>query len=57
LRESNLAKGKSGIAVPATITALISTKATEDLGIKVNDEVETVIKATEVMIAKQMQTL
>jgi molybdopterin-binding protein len=34
------------------VTALISREAAEDLGIKVGDEVETVIKATEVMIAK-----
>jgi molybdate transport system regulatory protein len=46
------AKIKVQIAVPATITALISTEAVEDLGIKVGDEVEAVIKATEVMIAK-----
>ncbi|MEM1587200.1 MAG: TOBE domain-containing protein [Candidatus Bathyarchaeia archaeon] len=49
-------KVKVEITVPATITALISTEAAEDLDIKVNDEVEAVIKATEVMIAKQMQT-
>ncbi|MEM2341050.1 MAG: TOBE domain-containing protein [Candidatus Bathyarchaeia archaeon] len=49
-------KVKVEIIVPATITALISTEAAEDLDIKVNDEVEAVIKATEVMIAKQMQT-
>ncbi|MEM2961369.1 MAG: TOBE domain-containing protein [Candidatus Bathyarchaeia archaeon] len=39
--------------MPATVTALISTEAAEDLDIKVNDEVEAVIKATEVMIAKE----
>jgi len=44
------------ITAPTTITALISTEAADDLNIKVNDEVEVVIKATEVIIAKQMQT-
>lgn len=46
-------KVKLEIDVPATITALISTEAVEDLDIKVNDKVEAVIKATEVMIAKE----
>lgn len=45
-------KVKVEITAPTTITALISTEAAEDLDIKVNDEVEAVIKATEVMIAK-----
>ncbi|MGQ9551780.1 MAG: TOBE domain-containing protein [Candidatus Bathycorpusculaceae bacterium] len=46
------AKVKVEVAVPAVITALISREAVEDLDIKVGDEVEAVIKATEVMIAK-----
>ncbi|MEM3000416.1 MAG: TOBE domain-containing protein [Candidatus Bathyarchaeia archaeon] len=46
------AKVKVEISVPATITALISREAVEDLNIKVGDEVEAVVKATEVMIAK-----
>ncbi len=46
-------KVKVEITVPATITALISTEAADDLSIQVNDEVEVVIKATEVMIAKE----
>ena len=46
------AKVKVEITVPATITALISREAVEDLDIKVGDEVEAVVKATEVMIAK-----
>ncbi|MEM3674687.1 MAG: TOBE domain-containing protein, partial [Candidatus Methanomethyliaceae archaeon] len=41
------------IDVPTTITALISTEAVDDLEIKVDDRVEAVIKATEVMIAKE----
>ncbi|MGC8849642.1 MAG: TOBE domain-containing protein [Candidatus Bathyarchaeia archaeon] len=48
-----VAKVRVEVNVPATITALISTEAVEDLDIKVNDKVEAVIKATEVMIAKE----
>jgi molybdopterin-binding protein len=36
----------------ATITALITRESTEELSIRVGDEVEAIIKATEVMIAK-----
>jgi molybdate transport system regulatory protein len=46
------AKIKIEIGAPATVTALISREAAEELDIKVGDEVEAVIKATEVMIAK-----
>jgi molybdate transport system regulatory protein len=46
------AKIKIEIQTPTTITALISREAAEELEIKVGDEVEAVIKATEVMIAK-----
>jgi len=48
-----IAKVKLEVKVPAVITALISREAVEDLNIKVGDSVETVIKATEVMIAKE----
>jgi molybdate transport system regulatory protein len=48
-----VAKVKMEIIAPVTITALISTEAVEDLNIKANDKVEAVIKATEVMIAKE----
>jgi molybdate transport system regulatory protein len=37
---------------PVTVTAIISKEAVEDLKIKVGDEVEAIIKATEVMIGK-----
>jgi len=47
-----MAKVKVEIAVPATVTAMISKEAVEDLGVKVGDQVEAVVKATEVMIAK-----
>jgi molybdate transport system regulatory protein len=46
------AKIKIEISTPATVTALISREAAEELDIKVGDEVEAVIKATEVMVAK-----
>ncbi len=51
-KDSITAKVKVEITAPATVTALISTEAVEDLNIKVGDIVEAVIKATEVMIAK-----
>jgi molybdate transport system regulatory protein len=47
-----MAKVKVEITVPATVTAMISKEAAEDLGIKVGDQVEAIVKATEVMIAK-----
>jgi len=48
-----VAKVKLEVKAPAVITALISKEAVEDLNIKVGDIVEAVIKATEVMIAKE----
>jgi len=48
-----IAKVKVEVKVPATITALISREAVDDLDIKAGDSVEAVIKATEVMIAKE----
>ena len=47
------AKVKIEIKNPVVITALISREAVEELDIKPGDEAEAVIKATEVMIAKQ----
>lgn len=52
-RGDTVTKIKVEINMPAVITALISTEAVEDLDIKVGDEVEAVIKATEVIIAKE----
>jgi molybdopterin-binding protein len=43
---------KINVTEPALVTALVSREAVEDLKIKVGDEVEAVVKATEVMIAK-----
>lgn len=48
-----IAKVKIEIHAPSTITALISREAVEDLNIKPGDKVTAVIKATEVMIAKE----
>jgi molybdate transport system regulatory protein len=48
-----IAKVKLEVKAPATITALISREAVDDLQIKVGDNVEAVVKATEVMIAKE----
>jgi molybdate transport system regulatory protein len=48
-----IAKVKIEVTEPATVTALISKEAVDDLKIKVGDKVEAVIKATEVMVAKE----
>jgi len=45
-------KVKIKINVPATVSAVITTEAVEDLNIKPGDKVDAVIKATEVMVAK-----
>ena len=44
---------KIKLEAPAVITAIISKEAVEELGIKTGDTVEAVIKATEVMVAKE----
>ena len=46
-------KIKIKIESPTTITAVITKEAVEDLRIEKGDQVEAVIKATEVMIAKE----
>ncbi len=48
-----VSKVKIEVKTPVTITALISTEAVEELDIKNGDNVEAVIKATEVMVAKE----
>jgi molybdate transport system regulatory protein len=45
-------KVKMEIRVPAIITAVITREAIEELDIKVGDEVEAIVKSTEVMIGK-----
>lgn len=47
------AKVKIKIETPVTITAIISKEALEELDIKAGDIIEAVIKATEVMVAKE----
>ncbi len=47
------AKVKIEIETPVVVTAIISKEAVEELDIKTGDLVEAVIKATEVMVAKQ----
>jgi molybdate transport system regulatory protein len=46
------AKVKVEIKAPVVVTAVITKEAVEDLGIRVGDEVNAVVKSTEVMIAK-----
>jgi molybdate transport system regulatory protein len=48
-----IAKVRVEVSAPSVVTSLISREAVEDLDIKVGDKVEAVIKATEVMIAKE----
>ncbi len=49
------AKVKIEIETPVVVTALISREAVEELDIKPGDRVEAVIKATEVMVAKERE--
>ena len=46
------AKVKVEVKMPVTVTAVITKDAVDDLDIKVGDEVEAIVKSTEVMIAK-----
>ena len=46
------AKVKVEIKAPVVVTSVITKEAVEDLGIKLGDEVNAVVKSTEVMIAK-----
>jgi molybdate transport system regulatory protein len=50
------AKVKIKIEKPVVITAIISKEAGEELDIKTGNKVEAVIKATEVMVAKEEQS-
>jgi molybdate transport system regulatory protein len=51
-KDGVMALVKIKVTEPAEITALISNESVEDLKLKVGDQVEAVIKATQVMIAK-----
>ena len=46
------AKVKIEVSLPATVTAVITKEAVEDLGLKVGDPVTAIIKSTEIMVAK-----
>jgi molybdate transport system regulatory protein len=46
------AKVKVEVKMPVTVTAVITKEAVEDLDLKVGDEVEAIMKSTEVIIAK-----
>jgi molybdate transport system regulatory protein len=52
-RNGVLAKVEIEIGAPMIITALISKEAFEEMNIKIDDEVEAIIKATEVVISKE----
>lgn len=45
---------KMKVVAPSTLTSIISTEAIDDLELKEGDEVEAIIKSTEVMIAKRI---
>jgi molybdopterin-binding protein len=47
------AKVKIKIQQPATITAVVTKEAVDDLELKPGDKVEAIIKSTSVMIAKE----
>jgi molybdate transport system regulatory protein len=51
-KDGLMAKIKIEISEPASVTSVITKDAAEDLNLKVGDQVEAVIKSTEVMIAK-----
>jgi molybdate transport system regulatory protein len=51
-KEGLMAKVRVELTIPATVTAMISKEAAEDLALKAGDQVEAIVKATEVMIAK-----
>lgn len=51
------AKVRVKIEEPVVVTALISREAAEELNIKKGDHVEAVVKATEVMIAKEKKSV
>jgi len=51
-KDGLMAKVRVEISAPASITSIITKDATEDLNLKVGDQVEAIVKSTEVMIGK-----
>jgi len=51
-RDESAATIKIKIDIPCTITSFLTKEAVDDLGIKDGDRVVTIVKATEIMIAK-----
>ena len=51
-KDKKTAKVKIELKAPATVTALITKKTVEELGLKVGDGVHAIVKSTEVMIGK-----
>jgi molybdate transport system regulatory protein len=52
-KDGVVAKIKMTITTPATITAVITKEAADDLGLKKGDKVGAIIKATEVLVSKE----
>ena len=52
-KDGVVAKIKMKITTPATITAVITREAADDLGLKEGDKVGAIIKATEVLVSKE----
>jgi molybdopterin-binding protein len=46
------AKVKIQVEMPVTVTAVITKDSTDELDLKVGDEVVAIVKSTEVMVAK-----
>ena len=51
-KDAITAKVKVEIKAPVVVTAVITKEAVEELGVKVGDEVQAIVKSTEVMIGK-----
>jgi molybdopterin-binding protein len=52
-KDGVVASIKIRVTAPATITSVITSEAAKDLDLKEGDEVEAIIKATEVLISKE----
>jgi molybdate transport system regulatory protein len=52
-QDATAAKVKVKVLIPATITAIITAEATNDLNLKEGDEVKAIIKSTEILLAHE----